>query len=387
MGRKMFFLLALILAMVVWAEPHSIGSPRLVAAHSRKVCSTDPPAYTARCHAIVLTDTTGVEPLVASAPQGYEPAAFKAAYGIHGTAATRVGIVVAYDAPNILNDLSTFSKTFGLPVLPICSSTSQGSCFERLNQHGSNTNYPATNRSWAVEASLDVESVHGMCPSCRISLVEATTPSMSNLGTAVDTAIATGAKIVSNSYGGAESSGEAAYDTHYHKAGAAMVVSSGDGGYGTNYPAASPYVIAVGGTTLNMNGSKVLSEVAWSGAGSGCSQFEPKPAWQTDKKCAHRSIADVAADADPATGAAIYDSYADSGHSGWFTVGGTSLAAPLVAGALAATGTTNNQPAYLYNTAAIRDIVAGSNGSCLSYLCRATVGYDGPTGLGVINRL
>ncbi len=388
MGRKVFFVVSLILGLAVAVGQNFGGSTVLAAAHSRKVCSTSHPAGTARCHAIILTDDSGVTPMAAATPQGYGPAAFKAAYGVRGTSRARVGIVVAYDAPTIASDLTIYSKTFGLPVLPSCTSAGQTGCFEKLNQRGSTT-YPATNRSWAVEASLDVESVHGMCPGCRISLIEATSPSMSNLSTAVSEAVANGAKVVSNSYGGSESSGEAAYDSHYHKTGIAMVVSSGDSGYGTTYPAASPYVVAVGGTTLNMSGSRVASESAWDGAGSGCSRFEPKPAWQSDIKCGRRSIADVAADADPATGAAIYDSYGESGHSGWFTVGGTSLAAPLVAGAIAASGTADNQPAYLYNNAAnvLRDIISGSNGSCRNYLCKATAGYDGPTGLGVLSHL
>lgn len=387
MGRKVLFVVALLLGLagVVGAQP---GSSAAAVKHSRKVCTTNPAALVARCHAIILTDDTGVAPLATSTPQGYGPAVFRAAYGARGGGSTRIGIVVAYDAPTITNDLAVFSKAFGLPTLPACTSAAQNSCFEKLNQRGS-TSYPATNRSWAVEASLDVESVHGMCPSCRITLVEATSSSMANLSTAVDTAVANGAKVISNSYGGGESSGEAAYDSHYRKAGTAMVASSGDSGYGTNYPAASPYVVAVGGTTLNMNGSRLSSETAWGGAGSGCSQFEYKTSWQHDKKCAMRSIADVAADADPSTGAAIYDSYPESGHSGWFTVGGTSLAAPLVAGMLAASGTTSNQPAYLYSNAGniIRDITSGSNGSCSSYLCKAVAGYDGPTGLGVLSHL
>jgi subtilase family serine protease len=358
------------------------------ATHSRKVCSAIRSAGTARCHAVILTDYSDLTPLVAKAPQGYGPSAFKAAYGAHGTATTHVAVVVAYDAPNIISDLATYSKIFGLPVLQTCTAAVQTACFEKLNQHGSTTSHPATNSSWAVEASLDVETIHGMCPGCRISLVEATSASMTNLAAGVDEAVASGAEIISNSYGGIESSNETAYDNHYARPGITMVVSSGDGGYGATYPAASPAVVAVGGTTLQMSRARVISEMAWSGAGSGCSSFERKPTWQHDKKCALRSIADVAADADPATGAAVYDSYATSSRSGWFTVGGTSLAAPLVAGMLAATGNTSSQPSTLYNTnsSTVRDITGGTNGTCASYLCRAGVGYDGPTGLGVFSR-
>lgn len=385
MGRRVLFLLAFLSGLGLVLSTLSADANAVT--HSRKVCATNPPAGSARCHAIILTDNGNVRPLATSGPQGYGPANFKAAYGVRGTSANRVGIVVAYDAPTIASDLTVFSKTYGLPVLPNCTSASQSGCFQKLGQSGT-TKYPATNTSWAVEASLDVESVHGMCPYCRINLVEANSSTMTNLAAAVDTAVSSGAKIVSNSYGGLESSGEAAYDSHYHKAGVNMVVSSGDSGYGADYPAASPYVVAVGGTTLKMSGSRVSSETAWSGAGSGCSAFESKPSWQHDKKCGKRSIADVSADADPATGAAIYDSYGESGQKGWFTVGGTSLAAPLAAGIIAASGTSGSQPAGLYtNPIVIRDILSGTNGSCSNYLCQAAAGYDGPTGLGVLNRL
>lgn len=390
MKRQVLLIVSLVIGLTV--SGLGFGSQAaLAAAHSRKVCSTKHPAGTARCNAIILTDSGGVNPMASGAPQGYGPANFRAAYGVRGTAATHVGIVVAYDAPNIASDLTTFSKTFGLPALPACGSAAQTGCFEKLNQRGT-TAYPATNSSWAVETSLDVELVHGMCPGCRISLVEANSAGMNDLGTAVSEALATGAKVVSNSYGGTELSGEAANDSHYHKSGVTVVASSGDSGYGTNYPAASPYVVAVGGTTLNMSGTRLVSETAWSGAGSGCSKFEVKPTWQADKKCVRRSIADVSADADPSTGAAIYDSYPTSGRSGWFTVGGTSLAAPLVAGMIAASGNVSNQPAYLYANfnSVVRDIISGSNGSCsvsLAYLCKAGTGYDGPTGLGVLSHL
>ncbi len=363
---------------------YSLLAPTPAAALSRKVCSAAVTIGTARCHAIILTDGTGVNPSATPTPQGYGPASFKAAYGVSARSAKSVAVITAYDAPNIQTDLATYSRTYGLSTLPSCTSHSQTACFEKVNQTGG-VNYPAANSSWAVEASLDVESVHGMCPGCRISLVEASSPSMGNFGAAVDEAIVRGAKIVSNSYGGPESSGEALYDRHYNHPGVTIIASSGDSGYGTNYPAASPAVVAVGGTTLRMNGSRLLSETAWSGAGSGCSQFEPKPVWQRDKKCPHRSIADISADADPATGAAIYDSYTTNGHSGWFKVGGTSLAAPLVAGILATSGTSTNQPAALYANSSLRDIVSGSNGICPSYLCKAGVGYDGPTGLGVLS--
>jgi hypothetical protein len=126
------------------------------------------------------------------------------------------------------------------------------------------------------------------------------------------------------------------------------------------------------------------SEAAWSGAGSGCSGYEPKPSWQHDSGCSRRSVADVSADADPNTGAAVYDTY---GYSGWYQVGGTSLASPLIAAVFALSGNTSNGAAPYSNPSALNDVVGGSNGGCGTYLCNAVSGYDGPTGLGTPNGL
>ena len=129
------------------------------------------------------------------------------------------------------------------------------------------------------------------------------------------------------------------YDGHFNRPGVPITVSSGDAGYGPEFPAASRYVTAVGGTTLTLGSDNSrLSETAWSGAGSGCSSYEAKPAWQTDSSCARRTIADVSADADPSTGASVYDSQGYQGRVGWFKVGGTSLSAPLIAGVYALAG-------------------------------------------------
>ncbi len=131
------------------------------------------------------------------------------------------------------------------------------------------------------------------------------------------------------------------------------------------------------------------NETAWNGAGSGCSAYESKPSWQTDSGCAMRMVADVSADADPSTGAAVYDSFSYKGKNGWLKVGGTSLAAPLIAGiyALANDVPASTQAASLpytkYSLSNLNDIISGSNGSCGgTYLCTALAGFDGPTGLG-----
>ena len=143
---------------------------------------------------------------------------------------------------------------------------------------------------------------------------------------------------------------------------------------------------SVGGTTLTLNGNNTrLSETVWDGSGSGCSALEAKPSWQTDSGCSRRTVADVSADADPNTGAAIYDTTAP--YNGWLQVGGTSLSAPLIASvyALAGVGGGSTNPAsYPYShPASLFDVVSGSNGFCSpSYLCNGGSGYDGPTGLG-----
>jgi subtilase family serine protease len=166
-----------------------------------------------------------------------------------------------------------------------------------------------------------------------------------------------------------------------------ITASSGDSGYGVEYPAASPDVLAVGGTRLIKSAaSRGWSESAWSGGGSGCSAYAKKPEWQSDA-CAHRTVADLSAVADPDTGVAVYCTYADA--PGWAVFGGTSVASPLVAGILAFTGHAGASAEFAYaNPAAFHDLKSGSNGTCAgseSYLCKARSGYDGPTGLGSPN--
>jgi subtilase family serine protease len=207
--------------------------------------------------------------------------------------------------------------------------------------------------------------------------------------TAVDRAVTLGAKVVSNSYGAPEFSGETAYDSHFNVPGVAFTVSSGDSGYGVEYPAASRYVTAVGGTSLLLNtDGSYNQEVAWSGTGSGCSAFELKQPWQIDTGCAKRMVADVSAVADPNTGAAVYSSVSYFGQRGWFQVGGTSLSAPIVAAVYAISGNTSGAANSLpyRNLAALNDVTSGNNGSCGgTYFCTALTGFDGPTGLGSPN--
>jgi subtilase family serine protease len=341
-----------------------------------------------RCHARVISDASGT-PLASGGPVGYGPAQFQTAYGLPSTTAgtgQTIGIVDAYDDPTAEQDLATYSAAFGLPAC-----TTANGCFKKVNQTGG-TKYPKKNGGWALEISLDVQVAHAVCPNCKILLVEASSNSFTNLLAAEDYATSH-ANVVSNSWGANESSSETGYDSHFNRPGVPITVSSGDSGFGVEYPAASQYVTAVGGTTLSLNADNTRSgETAWSGAGSGCSAYEAKPSWQHDAGCARRTVADVSADADPNTGAAVYDStpyctfFVFNCTTGWYQVGGTSLAAPLVASvyALAGNGGSTLHGSYPYShSSSLYDVTAGSNGSCGgSYLCTAGAGYDGPTGLG-----
>ncbi|QUQ66239.1 S53 family peptidase [Kutzneria sp. CA-103260] len=342
-------------------------------------CATTPAPGYAACTALRRTDAGAKSfgPLVS----GLTPANLTSAYKLPaGGAGKTVAIVDAQDDPNAESDLATYRSNFGLPAC-----TTANGCFKKVNQTGG-TSYPTGDTGWSEEISLDLDMVSAVCPSCHILLVEATSASYANLGTAVNEAVKLGATAVSNSYGGGESSAETSYDSYYNHPGVAITVSSGDSGYGVEYPAASRYVTAVGGTHLTTSStSRGWTETAWSGAGSGCSAYESKPTWQTDTGCSRRTVADVSAVADPATGVAVYDTY---GESGWLVFGGTSVASPIVASVYALSGNVSGVPASLAysHTSSLFDVTSGSNGSCgSSYLCTAKAGYDGPTGLGTPN--
>lgn len=359
----------------------------------KRVCEITNNPEAIRCHAHVIVDDSG-KPHVSLYPFAYGPLQLQNAYGLTGNAGGKIlAIVDAYDDPQIKFDLDTYNSTFGLPVFPSCIgaiSTSTIPCFQKVNQSGGNS-YPSVDAGWALEISLDVEVAHASCPSCKLLLVEATSSSYADLLTAEDRAVTMGALAVSNSYGSGEFRGETNFDSHFKKPSVAFTFSTGDNGYGTSYPASSQYVTAVGGTSLFLNtNSTYNSESAWSGTGSGCSLYEPRLSFQPFIGCLRRVIADVSADADPNTGAAVYDSVPYSGQTGWFQVGGTSLSSPIVAAAYMLGGIPNSAMAntlpYI-SPSNLHDITTGSNGFCKKYksLCTAVVGFDGPTGLGTPN--
>jgi subtilase family serine protease len=348
-----------------------------------------------RVHCYAQALGSNGQPHATTSPTGYGAADIRSAYGLSSLSSggRTVAIVDAYDDKSAESDLATYRSTNGLPPC-----TTANGCFKKVNQNGVQGSYPANNVGWATEISLDLDAVSAACPDCHILLVEATNNSNTNLYTAVDTAArAPGVVAISNSYGGSESSAETSSDSHFNHPGIAVTVSSGDSGYGVEYPAASRWVTAVGGTSLNRaSNARGWSETAWNGAGSGCSAYEPKQSWQTDAGCARRTVADVSAVADPNTGLGVYDTNCNfvgqvqgTCFSGWATVGGTSLSAPLIASVYALAGNTASTTygSYPYShSSGLFDVTSGSNGSCSgSYLCTAKAGYDGPTGLGTPN--
>jgi subtilase family serine protease len=352
----------------------------------------------ASCLALARTDVSQPHALVMNAvspmatPSGYGPTDLRSAYNLpaNGGAGATIAIVDALDDPNAESDLAAYRSQYGLPAC-----TTANGCFSKVDQNGG-TSYPTADSGWAGEISLDLDMVSAVAPNAHILLVEATTANMSDLGTSVNTAVSLGAKYVSNSYGGPEDSTDLSSDSQYfNHPGVAITVSAGDSAYGAQYPAGSKYVTSVGGTALSRaSNSRGWSESVWNtssteGTGSGCSAYDAKPTWQTDTGCSKRTIADVSAVADPATGVAVYDSYQATG---WQVYGGTSASSPIIAGVYADAGTpgTGDYPSkYPYqHTSSLNDVTTGSNGSCSpSYLCTAGTGYDGPTGLGTPNGL
>ena len=344
----------------------------------------------------VVIDKAGTAtPLDTSSPTGLTPTQIRAAYGFNqlsldGTGTT-IAIVDAFDDPNIASDLKAFDAKFSLP----------NPSFTKVSQTGSTTNLPAPDSGWASEISLDVEWAHVIAPGAKILLVEANDSSFSNLAAAVKYAAKQpGVVAVSMSFGGSEFSGETSFDSAFvtpaGHAGVTFIASSGDSGAPISYPAASPNVLSVGGTTLNVTSSgTVTSETAWSGSGGGTSTFESEPSYQKSVVSATgRDNPDVSYDADPNTGFPVYDSFTNGTATPWAQFGGTSDAAPQWAGliALADEGRINAGLApldgpsqtlpmiYSLSASDFRDITSGT--STGSPRISATAGYDRVTGRG-----
>ncbi len=339
-------------------------------------CPASNAPLAAHCLALVRTDVGG-----GTSVSGYTPSDLQSAYELPSSkngSGQVIAIVDAYDDPNAASDLAVYRQNFGLPA---CNQSNP--CFAKYNEQGQQSNYPPPDSGWAVEESLDVDMASAICPLCKIILVEATTSGTVDLGKSVDEAVKLGANVVSNSY--INYNGKAPFGSkHYDHPGTIITAGGGDAGYKVGEPAGYASVIAVGGTTLTTaKGSRGWAETAWGGTGSGCELRIPKPSWQKHKGCKGRAMDDVAAVADPGTGVAVYDTYPSGG---WFVVGGTSVATPIVASVYALAGNANTLDASqsLYTHASsLWDVTSGSNGTCKHhYLCTAGPGYDGPTGNG-----
>jgi hypothetical protein len=352
--------------------------------YHRAVCAHGNPRGVARCNAHVVTDAAG-NPRAGKpgpgAPSGFAPADLRSAYSVAGAGTGTIAIVDAYGYAGAEADLAVYRAQFGLSAC-----TTANGCFKKVNQSGSASSYPRDNTGWDQEQALDLDMASAMCPTCKILLVQATTPSFADLATAVNTAGSMGAIVISNSYGGSEN-GSNSYASAYSKPGVAVTVSTGDSGYGAQFPASAPGTIAVGGTHLVRGSGGTWAETAWAGAGSGCSATYTKPSWQTDVVCNFRMEGDISAVADPATGVAVYGP-GNGGKPGWLVFGGTSVSAPLVGGIYAAYNLHPTAASHIWSTqtGGKHDVTSGSNGSCGgTYFCTAVSGYDGPTGWGTPN--
>jgi subtilase family serine protease len=365
-----------------------------------------------------------VRPGAIPAGNGYGPSDLQSAYGLTSASAAdgagaTVAVVDAYDDPTAAADLAAYRSAADLPALT-------SGQFTVYNQEGQTSPLPSpspTGDDWTPEESLDVDMVSAICPLCKIDLVEADNDLVASgdLFIADLTAATTlGAKYITDSWGVPEASAETALDsTVFSVPGVVYVAGSGDAGYagGMVYPAASPDVVSVGGTTLDTaSNSRGWTESAWYtpatsttpvvGTGSGCSAYEPQPSWQASlsiitSACSKRVDNDVAADADPNTGAAIYDTSSqmpNQGTPGWYEFGGTSESTAIITAVFALAGNSsnggsnggNNAAESIYtNSADLNEVTASSNGTCTeSVLCTATGAastYNGPTGWGTPN--
>jgi subtilase family serine protease len=366
------------------AAPHLT---HLSGLHAQRVCAT-PTARHAACLSKVMVNKKGAIPM-ATAPlaSALSPAQLRAAYNLTGAsgAGRTVAIVDAFGYPNLERDLTIYRNFYGLPAC-----TTANGCLRVINQTGG-TAPPTTDLGWSQEQALDVDAVSAACPDCKIVVVQSTSASFVDLGTAVNTAAAQpGVVAISNSYGGSDAA-DSTYAKYYNHPGQAVTASTGDNGYkGASYPASSHYVTAVGGTSLKMSGTSRVSETVWSGAGSGCSSLNTaiSGASAFGTGCAGRAMADVSAAADPNTGGLSVYSPTSNTASSWSQYGGTSESSPIIASvyALAGTGYSNTTP-YAHPTN-LFDISSGSNSKrkCpQTQWCTARVGWDGPSGLGTPN--
>ncbi len=286
-----------------------------------------------------------------------------------------IAIVDAYDYPTAASDLLWFSQQFGLP----------NPNFEVVYASGME---PPNDPGWEQEEALDIEWAHAMAPKATLYLVEAASNGFDDLLAAVqvgsELVAAAGGGEVSMSWGGSEFSGENTLDSYFLTPGVVYFAATGDTA-GTEYPSVSPNVVAVGGTSLRRDQTTghLISEEAWTEAGGGLSEYEPRPAYQSaipKTAGSFRGTPDVVADADPVSGVWVFD------NERWYVVGGTSAATPIWAGivnsAQAFANSSNVQLTTIYNDSSngFNDIKLGFCGPYHGY--SATKGWEFCSGNG-----
>jgi Subtilase family len=383
------------------AAPASAGlaparSVSAAAAALRPACPPAPPGYE-RCFTLYRPQTAvnaaiadGIRGRV-SMPVGLSPKAIESAYRlpVNRQSHQTVAVSIAFHTPRLARYLAVYRQHYGLPPC-----TAASGCFRVVNQHGKASPLPPSGlfSGWDLEVTLDVSMISVACPHCRILVVEANDPGVSNLAETDNTAARLGARVINNSYGQRENGFALASRKSYDHPGHVIVASSGDFGFtAANFPADLAAVVAVGGTQLSRaRNARGWSERAWNSpflgaGGSGCSAYVAKPAWQHDRHCPMRTVADVSA---VAANVPIYN----KAWGGWVTVAGTSIAAPLIAGIYGLAGNAAAvRPGYLYAHArSLFDVTKGNNGLLIparkacgdDYLCVAKKGYDAPTGMG-----
>jgi hypothetical protein len=390
------------------------------AGRSAQVCEPEPPTAAAGCYGLRPQDLHSAYqlPTRAESPQ-------------------TIAIVDPFNDPSAEADLKEYDREFGLPEC-----TAQDGCFRQVNGKGEPGNLPSPNLPWDSEISLDIETAHAICQNCRILLVEAASSNYQNLEEAEQSAVRLGASEISDSWGRTEPATEGEAFNH---PGVVITAAAGDEGFedwgapnpkermSVRYPASSPHVVAVGGTRLGLEEGARQEETVWNSGssngsghatGGGCSAVFAAPPWQLSTSgwpsvgCRqNRAVSDVSADADPYTGAAIYNSNGACETHPWCTLGGTSLASPIIAAVFALAGGAHGveYPARtlyeneLDSPGSLHDVLAGSNGECSAgptpeglagcstqaeaascsqqASCLARVGYDGPSGVGTPNGL
>lgn len=368
----------------------------------------------------------------------YSPAQIRAAYGLPtlpalgstptAAQAAQLGagqtiyIVDAKHDPNVAAELDAFNQKFGLPAcnsvsiasntsLPLPAASTASGCLLSVvytTTSGAMTDTaPAYDASWATEIALDVQWAHATAPLARIVLIEAPDTSINSLLGAIKLANAMGPGVVSMSFGGQEGNWTASVDSAFATPGMSYAAATGDAGSQVSWPAVSPNVLGVGGTSLTYGGTgSVRSEMAWSKTGGGISLYTATPSYQASGvpgvgSLGHRAVADVSFNADPSTGQFVAVIAQGTSTVKWVSAGGTSLATPQWAGLTAVANAMRLQAgmavlgaphSVLYSqiaavpgsyASAFSDISTGSNGTCAT--CSAQLGYDTPTGLGTPN--